>query len=345
MEDSDSKKKEKGKEKGSKHGKRASLSSLGVASLGSLGAGTKSILAGRFGDAFKRFEGNSSTPAVPRILSPLEDLDRRDLTPITGSEATDGRSDDGHLGEDAQMDTPEMRRDREQRMLADEEARVAAAQAEYRQRLAQRDQGQMAAPLPKSIGGVSRAVSIQNKVQSLLEETSRSSSPVARTAEGYGHFTDPSQTGGRMPGLDGRPVIKRKPTGGSPSTLPASSAKDSGLRRASSVASRPVETLAARTTPTGGPRPVAPQKPAFLNTMGPRHGSPPKSAMLAPSGGFTMPKLRGNAAPGEFAGQPEPAMTQAEKEDYLRNFRNRFPSLTSIEMVERDLSVEPGVGR
>src|SRR5208282_4659573 len=62
---------------GNKQAKRSSLPSL---------SGTKNLLAGKFGDAFKRFESNTSAPRTPS----LEDLDRQELTPIAGSEATDG---------------------------------------------------------------------------------------------------------------------------------------------------------------------------------------------------------------------------------------------------------------
>jgi AP2-associated kinase len=42
----------------------------------------------------------------------------------------------------------------------------------------------------------------------------------------------------------------------------------------------------------------------------------------------------------DLPGQPTLRMTAAEKDDYLRDFQKRFPSLTSIEMVERDLAAE-----
>ncbi|KAK2070641.1 hypothetical protein P8C59_005118 [Phyllachora maydis] len=330
MEDSDPKK----KEKGSKHRKRASLTSLGV--------GTKSIFAGKFGDAFKRFESNANSappPPPPRTPSPLKSMDRRDLTPIAGSEATDGRSDDGHVGEE-DVESPEMRREREQRMLADEEDRVAAAQAEYRQRLARRGPGAGPNPLPKSIGGVSRAVSIQKKVQSLLEGNNQSSSTVSRTAEGYGHYTDgvpASPSPGRQLGVDGRPIIPRK------STVPTATA-------------RPPDGMAtaARPLPTGGPnRPATPQKPAFLFNKGPKgaagSSSPPK-ATVQTSSSLDVAKVRNStpavasasSAAHHLPGQPGLEMTQAQKEDYVRDFQKRFPSLTSIEMVERDLAAETG---
>ncbi|KAM7221430.1 Serine/threonine-protein kinase ppk30 [Rhypophila decipiens] len=319
-----------------KHSKRSSLTSLG--------AGTKNILAGKFGDAFKRFEGGNNTGGN-RTPSPLRDLDleRRDLTPIAGSEATDGRSDFGDT--DEMTMTPEMRREQEAKMLAAEEARVAAAQAEYRSRV----QAGGSAPPPKSIGGVSRAVSIQNKVQSLLDESSRSRENVVRTAQGYGHFSERPATANS----DGRAtppvVIARKPT---------------NLDRT-------------------GTRPAAPPKPVHLNknltssslgggTGGVLSGSPPKPSkpmgMASSAAGVVNQRIRPSTAGAAAqqspqgnngglmsatvnlgtgqAGQREAMlqMTPAEKDDYIRDFQKRFPSLGAIEMVERDLGAEAADG-
>lgn len=341
MEDSDPKKKDKGYHK---HGKRSSLTSLG--------AGTKNKLAGKFGDAFKRFEG--SGPPPPRTPSPLKDLERRDLTPIAGSEATDGRSDDGHVLEETDDMTPEMRRELERRRLSQEEARVAAAGAEYRQRVQGGSTGPT--PLPKSIGGVSRAVSIQNKVQSLLDESSRSTVSVTRTAQGYGHYIDSSPVANRPSTSDSRPAIPRKPLGAG--QRPDSG--DAGARRGPPIGGggSAEPTGLARPIPAGGaPKPMAPPKPTHLNKnpapisnlpAGGRSGSPPKP-MMPPSGGgggINAPRVRGAGPPREhlvavdLPGQPTIEMSPAERDDYIRDFQKRFPSLTSIEMVERDLGAE-----
>ncbi|GAB1320453.1 Ark- serine/threonine protein kinase [Madurella fahalii] len=375
MEDSDPKK----KDRSSKHMKRGSLSSLG--------AGAKGILTGKFGDAFKRFESNSSGPPAPRTPSPLKDLERRELTPIAGSEAMDGRSDDGQvrdLLDDEDNMTPEMRREQEARMLAQEEARVAAAQAEYKQRLAGGGSatggggGQATTALPKSIGGVSRAVSIQNKVQSLIDESSRSSSGgnVVRTAQGYGHYTDSvKQQQQQQQNSDGnRPprVVPKKPgvtqvTGGG-----------SGGQRAlpTGHASSMEPSVTGRTAASSAVRPMAPPKPTHLNKnltsggnpsfpQGGRAGSPPKTQTLPlmPSNnmtgagsaglGISLPKVRGGGGddgrteeallavdlPGQ-GGSALLKMTAAEKDDYIRDFQKRYPSLGAIEMVERDLAAE-----
>ena len=352
-------------------------------SLSSLGAGTKNILAGKFGDAFKRFEGSGQAGSVPaRTPSPLKDLEKRpgNLTPIAGSEATDGRSDDVQRDftgyNDPDQMTPEMRREQEARMLAQEEARVAAAQAEYRQRVAQRPATSSGS---KSTGGVSRAVAIQNKVQSLLDESSRgSSSSVTRTAQGYGHYTDAAAAGttAQRPGTgdgEGRPPVGRKPTGygggGVSERLSTMNLAGSGSSIEPSATGRTTNSIN-----MGVARPAAPPKPMHLNrtvtnnsnnlTGGGiiRAGSPPKPHHLTGNRGsndsmagnrgstssISGVKVRGTTSVEreallavELPGKPGQSallqMTASEKDDYVRDFQKRFPSLGSIELVERDL--------
>lgn len=332
MEESDSK-------KTSKQSKRSSLTSLS--------SGTKNIFAGKFSDAFKRFEhSNSSSNSAPppaRTPSPLKSLGRHhDLTPIAGSEATDGRSDDGQVLEETDDMTPEMRREVERRRLSEEEKRVAAAGAEYRKRLADREPGVAQAGLPKSIGGVSRAVSIQNKVQNLLDE-SQKSTHITRTAQGYGHFTEsPAQE------LE-RPEIPRKPVGGVMRSNVGLGVGIETKRPAPPVGMKPDVRPVSMMPNTSG-RPTAPPKPTHLyknlTSGGGRPMSPPKPSSLnkplphrPPMG--QQEQLMAPSLPG----QPILDMTAQEKDDYLNDFQKRFPSLGAIEMVERDLGAEAAGGR
>ncbi|RDL40654.1 Protein kinase-like (PK-like) [Venustampulla echinocandica] len=315
MEDNDSTKKDRRRSSGANNkSKRSSLPSL---------SGTKNLLAGKFGDAFKRFETNASSPP-PRTPSPLQDMERKELTPIAGSEATDGRSDDGMAVDDMENMAPEQRRELERRRLSMEEARVANAAAEYRRRLAER--GPPTAP--RSIGGVSRAASIQNKVKTLLDENQHSPK---KTAEGYGRYTNNSGSGPAPKQFEhapinpyGQPAIPRKPIVHGTvhaRTMPLQNDLDYPRTRP-----QPNPATVSR---TGGPKPNAPPKPMHLNSIstGPRshhpQNSPPKSTSLP-----TRPI------------QARPDMTPQEKEDYMADFSKRFPSLSGIEMVERDIEKE-----
>ncbi|KAI0390243.1 kinase-like protein [Xylariaceae sp. FL0594] len=322
MEESDHRKKDKGAKH---HSKRSSLTSL---------SGTKNILAGKFGDAFKRFEGNTATSSA-RTPSPLKEAVRHGLTPIAGSEATDDRSDDGYFLGESEL-TPEMRRELEARSLAEEERRVEAAAAEYKQRMAARDSGE-SLPLPRSIGGVSRAVSIQNRVQNLLEETQKSSQQVQRSASGYGKFSDEATARSRvekdLPELPRKTIgsqghgLPQKPNSSSSETL----ARIRSNGQDASSTSRPL-------IPAGRPSPAP--KPTHLNNIptGGRPRSPPKQQLpLGPASQTSAAeRLVGVGVPG----RPVLDMTWQEKEDYVQDFSKRFPSLSAIEMVERDIDVE-----
>lgn len=338
---------EEPKPRKSEESKRTSLSSLGKKS--------SSIFAGKFGDAFKRFETNLPGAPPARSTTPPKGPERAELTPIAGSEATDGRSDDGQVLEETDNMTPEMRREIERRRLADEEQRVAAAQAEYRARIASRGEG--GRPPPPSIGGSSRAVAIQNKVQSLLDENGRSSANVKRTAEGYGPYSEVAAPS--APPSDFRPEVPRKPVGtgrgsvSSPRSMPSSSS----LNRVSSMTPatpRPADFSRPIPPPKDSVgKPTAPPKPTYLNknlTSSQSYGSlqstsPPKQ-ITSTTGMRQTGRLEALVA-ADLPGQPALDMSPQEKDDYVRDFSKRFPSLTSIEMVERDIAAEedPKFGR
>ncbi|OWP06043.1 serine/threonine protein kinase [Marssonina coronariae] len=322
IEDHETAKKDRRRSSGAKtKSKRASLSSMSL-------SGTKNLLAGKFGDAFKRFEHNANAPPPPRTPSPLHDMERRDLTPIAGSEATDGRSDDDNILEDADHMAPEQRREIERRRLSLEEKRVASAAAEYRKRVA--DRGPTA---PRSIGGVSRAVSIQHKVKSLLDEN-QAPPPVKKTAEGYGRFADSG------PSAQASPL--------EPSSNPYAKASLSIPRKPLVQTAHPRSVTDPSTSLNyAQPRPALPPQsppiscpvPATISKTGPR--APPKPTRLnnIPSGPTSAPLA--SQSPAKPSAPPRTPMSVQEKEDYVEDFSRRFPSLSGIEMVET--MIEAGV--
>lgn len=337
MEDQDAgRRRDRRKSSGDKQAKRSSLPSMSL-------SGTKNLLAGKFGDAFKRFENNTSAPPALRTPSPERALTGRDLTPIAGSEATDGRSDDGQMLEETEDMPPEMKRELERRRLSMEEKRVADAAAEYRKRLAERDAG----GAPKSIGGITKAASIQRKVKNLLDENQKPV-PTKKTAEGYGRYTDVnSSSQARM--YDEKPVnpypkpvIARKPVMpssavGSPSNPrlnPSSTATSSTYYKATTSMST-TDSLPHRSA-TLASRPSAPPKPSHLNSLptGPSASSP-STLTHSLSNSPPKPSLESRRI------EPRPDMTQAEKADYIADFSKRFPSLSGIEMVETVVGDEP----
>ena len=277
---------------GSRHGKRSSLPHIAL-------FGTKNILTGRFGEAFKMFEGGNGHSHSGHHSKERENKDRllsdqRDvLTPIAGSEATD-LSDDRRLDESEDL-SPAMRREMEKRQLEAEERRVEQAAAEYRQRLASRGDGQGGG------SGVSRAATIQNRVQSLLSENSR---PAPKTASGYGKRTGETP---QQPDLQRsnapQPMSKAPPT----ATARASAAPDV------QPLSAPASTMNLPAQDTRSQRPTAPPKPKVLRT---RQGNPSSPA---------MPQA------------PTAEESSMSPDDWEAKFNRRFPSLSGIEMVETDI--------
>lgn len=101
---------------------------------------------------------------------------------------------------------------------------------------------------------------------------------------------------------------------------------------------------------------MAPPKPMHLNrNLSGLSGSPPKPSK--PSAGISSNRMRPSTAGGAGkeemmsaavniggAGEREAMlqMTPAEKDDYIRDFQKRFPSLGAIEMVERDFGEGEG---
>ncbi|KLJ11373.1 AP2-associated kinase [Blastomyces silverae] len=309
-----------------KHVKRSSLSSISL-------SGTKNLLAGRFGEAFRRFENNVAQERTSRTPSP-DNMNAR-LTPITGSEVTE-MSDDGHETNDDDI-SPEMRRELERRRLSQEEKRVANAAAEYRQRLAER--GEDGGLGGGRIEGI-KSASIQSKVQSLLKENDRH--PTIKTATGYGRYTD-TETALQakqfeQPSLPPRPVpfnIPRKPVAlqqqHTPELPPRPLPKDPRsvgplpppVRPQPSTTSEPF-TSRTTTTTAADQKPPAPPKPQKLRT-GNRLENPPSSTIVTRDRKSSIEMIK----------------PTSPNDDWEANFSKRYPSLSGLELVETEIDIPP----
>ena len=342
------------------HKKRASMPALSL-------SGTRNAIAGKFGDAFKRFEQSSEdvrresgrTPS-PRPPGPE---DRSVLSPVPGSDTTASPSRTMYGSEASLEETedvpPEVRRELERRRLEAEERRVSEAAAQYRNRPA---------------GGAqpsNRASTIQKRVQSLLDEGQKSPIP-RKTAEGYGKYTDaplvdnPSQTAAYLSAHSQRapPTVVRK------SNIAMTGGRQFEGSRLQQTVSNPVPVTApigSASSPSAQsrvvPRPNAPPKPKSLRTGTPvqsisRAPPPVSTSQPASASSGTTPASAGSdresrlaallardqegvASPGSGnaagGGQIPSGNAAIDDPADLEAFSRRYPSL-NLEMVETEIS-------
>lgn len=299
MEEEESNRKRDKRSSGShKHNKRSSLSALSL-------AGSKNLLAGRFGDAFRRFEAaNQDKPSTPLA----EDVPRQGLIGASDSDDGDVSPNDGSVLEDVDPDdiSPEMRRELERRRLSQEEKRVANAAAEYRRRVAEGGDGG-----GKALGDGARSRTIQNKVQSLLGESEKVAAP--KTASGYGRFTETSSS------LQAKQSeAKSKPQAPIPTSRtpgPVYNARESPVvppdrRDGASAPAGLQQSITSTSDQRSATRPAAPPKPKNLRVGG--------DSSRPDTGNGNRPPLQ--------------AALKSPKEDWEDTFSKRFPSLSGIEM-------------
>ena len=354
MEEDDSlQKKEKRLNGGSRHAKRASMPSLSLAN-------TKSLLAGKFGDAFRRFETNGAGHGL-RATSPSPEQNTKNLTPIAGSEATDGRSDDENELEEAELIPQEVRRELERRRLSQEERRVAEAAAAYRQRFSKKADASQPFSAEPQVN--SRAVSIQSKVMSLLDEANRKSP----TKSAGDHSCLSAQSSGRTSSTEdevpprpaAQPISRIPPSDKSSSQPLLKSDVPSHLaRNTRNIYPSPKPSVPSlQSTPPSASfltdrtlsRPSAPPKPHALRATGtPIHnGYLPKQHDIylstVPSGKSpSLASPKGNTSKNDntyLSASAAPAITAAgvaqnelsPDEDWATNFRRRFPTLAGLE--------------
>lgn len=284
----------------------------------------RNLTQGRFGDTFKRFEqNNGSDPTVEsRSSSPSKQQARDDLlainSPIDGPEATNYAAE-----QDEEAMTPEQRRDFERLQLEQEERRVAAAQAEYRNRVAQEGKTGRPAPGPKPSLPL-KSAAIQSRVQAYLNDDQRQTS-APKTAEGYGKYSDAATAASRV--QKSRPEIRRKPLLNSSgvartNSLPPSRAPDlASSAKPTATGTHSVPSSGASKPPV---KPPPPKKPVYLNNL-----PAERDAALPPKREKSSVDEQLIAL--DLPGQPALDMTLQEREDYLEDFSKRFPSLSAIE--------------
>ncbi len=311
------KKRDKRLSSGSRHVKRASMPSISL-------SGTKSLLAGRFGDAFRRFETNTSN-SNQRAPSPSPERDGRELTPITGSEATDDRSDDGRAMDESEEVPPEMRRELERRRLDQVEKQVAGGAAAYRERF-----NDKRTIVPNHPNATNRAASIQSKVKTLLDETGRAS-PSPTSSGGFGQNLNstsqetPQRQDSNPTRTSSQPVSKRPTSNGIPSSRvqpPSESPLPISRQQPSATAPHIPRTSAALTS-----RPLLPSKPQALRTGERAPPSPAKPSFLIAKN-RPLPQRRLDGA----TDGPAP-----DSADWELQFSKKYPSLAGLEMVETEI--------
>ncbi|KAK3192245.1 Ark- serine/threonine protein kinase [Lecanicillium sp. MT-2017a] len=273
------------------------------------------------GNTIKKFEHMDIAAREPiRTESPPKKLTREELIPVAETESSWVRrnslqaEEQGFAEEQDPEDmTPEMRREMERLQLEEEERRVAAAQAEYRERVSAASQKPKPIPGQKSSGGPPRTSSIQNRVQAYLNDDQKESA-VKRTAQGYGKYTDAATAASKA--TKEPPEVKRKPD-------------LAGVTRTNSMPQVRKPEPMGNTPPAASPaqakapaKPPAPKKPVHLNQLptGGRAISPAKER-----------QDREQLVAVDVPGQPALDWSSKDKDDYLDDFSKRFPSLSAIE--------------
>lgn len=264
-EESDTTRRRLSRKGSSGHKKRASLPSI---------SGAKNILAGRFGDAFKRFEQRDApadgkdetenrpiTPQSkddydePRLLSPIQGSER--ATPPTSRGSQQPPEHDNLAIAETEDLPPDVRRELERRRLSQEEKRVVEAAAAYKARVAAQGTGTQP---------VTRASTIQKRVQSLLDEGRHSPVP-KKTAEGYGKYTAPSAPHAE----ESPPAVARSDAPPSKASLTSASA-----RKPHPV---PADTTSNTSYPKTRPIPMANENPPAASVPTPSASAPPTQSV------------------------------------------------------------------
>ncbi|KAI4828127.1 hypothetical protein E4T44_09828 [Aureobasidium sp. EXF-8845] len=360
------------------HNKRSSMSALSFSGTKNMLTGRFNDAFKRFeqtgGDVKTNKSGRGSESGF-RTPSPNPQMQTESnlLSPISGSDTneTPRRPEvvNPNLGDLTETEDlpPEMRREMERLQLAQEEKRVAAAKAEHRTRggappvpskanmIQQRvqsllDDGQKSPVRKRQAEGYGRYTERTEDAQ-----PERQSTPTAQP-------TPKKQV----------PPIARKPATPVPAAVTGSGDVDMNLRyhkvRQSQsfpipAGTYPLEHSVSAPAPRSGavPRPSAPAKPAALKTGGSANsqGRPQSSGMASPVYSQPSRAARGpslaalmardnegvagvgagnNSSMDQGMRQESDFANQADFDDWQADFSKRYPSLSGIEMVEREIA-------
>ena len=302
MEDDEGwRRREKGRNGEWRHTKRASMPSISFANT------KKTLLAGKFGDAFRRFETNVGATAPDA----REGRHGHTLPPITMSNPTsDGGDDDGGSPAETEGIGAEVRRELERQALAQEERRVEAAAADYRRRFADRaleHQPGRATTTTTTTPGWSKATSIQDTIRSILGD-------------------QPPPGSDDMSSVLGTPDLVSSGT--------AYSGSHHLLRSSSSAKS----TTHSPVPSDGGlTRGTAPHDDVSSSSAASKSTRPSTSRPRAPP---KPDQLRSDAARAPHRARPDPGgpiAMAASSEGWETDFHQRYPSLSKLEMIETDI--------
>lgn len=320
--------------------------------------GTKGLLSGKFGDAFKRFELNAShqinSDVQTRISNPSNILDRecRDLSvgenpQVISTEASDYSSMHEELEPNINMEKlpPEQRREIERRRFSLEEKRVADAGAEYRKRVSNVDR--KFCNTSKYTGSISYAASIQRKVQNLLDESQVSRSD-SQKSDLIGHDQSSEAKYTCSSSGSGNPYASLIP----PSLTPEVNADNNGCKLKgsrellTSTISFPgkIQSIitpsksSALSKTSNVPRPSAPPKPYHLNHMNSSTQATVKTYVHHPS----LLRKDSKGWPKNVEGRNEIFGELNEKDEFTTDFSHKLPGLGRIEMVSTEINAREG---
>jgi AP2-associated kinase len=269
---------------------------------------------------------------------------------------------------------PEMRREMERLQLVQEEKRVAAAAAEYRSRGSGR-------PVPSKANMIQQRVQsllVDGQKPPVYKRQAEGYGRFTEKAEVEEGEQKTTRTARQASIKKQPPPVARKPATSVPSNAPGDvdmNLRYHKVRQSQSfptpAGTYPLEHTVSAPQPrteAAAPRPNTPAKPATLRTSGSAmsQNRPGSSGLSSPvysqapaassvRGGSSLAALiardnEGVAGVGAGTGveqsikQESEFANQADYDDWQADFSKRYPSLSGIEMVERDIAARSGGG-